>query len=588
MAIALVAHSTDVGSTTFSLPAVDTTGATLIVVTVAFYGEMTQPYPTITDNKGNSANYVALTTYGAPGQVSATVLFYCASPTVGAGHIITIGANIGEPMYGAAEMAAFSGIAASSPFQSGTDEGTDAGTSPIQPGSITPSGLTLVLTTLVTSSVVAATINDSFTITDQNSYGAGVNIGSALAYLIQASGSTINPTWTTTGSTNSAAAIAAFSGLATFSITGNAGVAGATVAWTGTSSGSTTADGSGNYTISSLANGSYTVTASKTGYSFTGPTPANPQVVSGANLTNVNFTATQIQVTTTTLSPAAGSYGPAQTVTFNNADSGLSGFAMYYTTDGTDPTTGSTQYSTPITVSSTQTVKVLAVATGYANSAIASALYTINGAVATSTFNPTAGSYGPAQVVTLLNADSALSGFAQYYTLDGTNPTTGSTLYTGPITVNSSLTIKVLAVATNYSNSNIASAAYTINGAVTTTTFSPGAGRYATTQTVTFENADSGLSGFAMYYTTDGSTPTTMSTQYSTPISVSTTQMVKVLAVATGYSNSAIASAFYIIGGSSGSGGAGSKSFSTEDFGASITSPNTSVMGTNSRTKIVG
>lgn len=75
----------------------------------------------------------------------------------------------------------------------------------------------------------------------------------------------------------------------TFSITGNAGTAGATVSWSGTASGSTTADGSGNYTIPNLANGPYTITPSKTGFVFS---PVNSsQTVSGANITGVNFTA---------------------------------------------------------------------------------------------------------------------------------------------------------------------------------------------------------------------------------------------------------------------------------------------------------
>ena len=174
-------------------------------------------------------------------------------------------------------------------------------------------------------------------------------------------------------------AIAAFkAAVTTHSISGSAGVAGATVAWTGTASGSTTADGSGNYTIPSLADGSYTVTASKTGYTFTGPTPANPQVVSGADLTGVNFVATQIPVATPTLSPNGGTFasGPV-VVTVTDTDSALTGFAMYYTTDGTTPTTGSTPYTVPISLSVTTTLKVLAVATGYANSSIASAVFTI-------------------------------------------------------------------------------------------------------------------------------------------------------------------------------------------------------------------
>jgi hypothetical protein len=77
---------------------------------------------------------------------------------------------------------------------------------------------------------------------------------------------------------------------ATFSISGNAGVAGASVALTGTSSGSTTADGSGNYSFTGLANGSYTVTPTLSGYTFS---PTNQgETVSGSNITGVNFTAT--------------------------------------------------------------------------------------------------------------------------------------------------------------------------------------------------------------------------------------------------------------------------------------------------------
>ena len=85
--------------------------------------------------------------------------------------------------------------------------------------------------------------------------------------------------------------------------------------------------------------------------------------------------------------------------------------------------------------------------------------------VATSTFSPVAGTYSGTQSVTLINANSGLAGFAQYYTTDGSTPTTGSTLYTGAISVSTSQTIKVLAVATGWANSAIASAAYVINSA---------------------------------------------------------------------------------------------------------------------------
>ena len=158
-------------------------------------------------------------------------------------------------------------------------------------------------------------------------------------------------------------------------VSGNAGVAGATVAWSGTASGSTTADGSGNWSID-LPNGSYTITPSLAGYTFS-PTSAS-ETVSGSNITGVNFTATQTQVATPTFSPVAGTYTSVQTVTVSSTDSGLAGFAMYYTTDGTTPTTGSTLYTTPISVGTSETIKVLAVATSYANSNVGSAAYVIN------------------------------------------------------------------------------------------------------------------------------------------------------------------------------------------------------------------
>src|SRR6202035_375277 len=56
----------------------------------------------------------------------------------------------------------------------------------------------------------------------------------------------------------------------TWTITGGVGTAGsgATIALTGTSTATTTANASGSYTFSGLANGAYTVTPSKSGYTF--------------------------------------------------------------------------------------------------------------------------------------------------------------------------------------------------------------------------------------------------------------------------------------------------------------------------------
>lgn len=77
-----------------------------------------------------------------------------------------------------------------------------------------------------------------------------------------------------------------FTGSTTYSISGNAGTGGATVA---AGSASVTADASGNYTIAGLPAGTYTVTASKTGCTFT---PASLSVTLGPSATGKNFTAT--------------------------------------------------------------------------------------------------------------------------------------------------------------------------------------------------------------------------------------------------------------------------------------------------------
>ena len=77
---------------------------------------------------------------------------------------------------------------------------------------------------------------------------------------------------------------------------------------------------------------------------------------------------------TPTFSPAAGTYTSAQNVTISTETAGAT---IYYTTDGTDPTTSSTQYSGAINVSSTTTIKAIAAAEDHNNSPVASATYTI-------------------------------------------------------------------------------------------------------------------------------------------------------------------------------------------------------------------
>jgi hypothetical protein len=97
------------------------------------------------------------------------------------------------------------------------------------------------------------------------------------------------------------------------------------------------------------------------------------------------------------------------------------------------------------------------VASGYSNSSVVTAPYTI--AAATPVLSPKAGVYTSAQSVTITDATT---GAAIYYTTDGTTPTTASTLYTGPVTVSSTETLRAIAVASSSSNSAVMTATYNI------------------------------------------------------------------------------------------------------------------------------
>jgi hypothetical protein len=175
------------------------------------------------------------------------------------------------------------------------------------------------------------------------------------------------------------------------------------------------------------------------------------------------------------------------------------------------------------------------------------------GTVATPTFNPGAGTYLGTQSVTL--SDST-SGSTIFYTLDGTQPATtagGSTFqYSGAITVTSTKTIKALATASGLTTSATASATYTIESQVATPTFSPGGGTYTSAQTVTISSATSGAT---IFYTTNGSTPTSNSAQYTAPVTVGSSETLKAIATKSGFFDSAVGSAAYVINTGGGGGG---------------------------------
>src|SRR5438093_618271 len=163
-----------------------------------------------------------------------------------------------------------------------------------------------------------------------------------------------------------------------------------------------------------------------------------------------------LRVATPAFSPPGGTYDRPQSVAISDATPGAT---IYYTTDGSTPTTASTVYTGPIAVTRTTTIKAMATATGMVSSSVATAVYTL--LAATPTFNPPGGTYLAPQYASISEASP---GVTIYYTTDGSTPTTASTVYTSPILVVTTLgptTIKAMAVAPGWSQSAVASATYT-------------------------------------------------------------------------------------------------------------------------------
>lgn len=244
-----------------------------------------------------------------------------------------------------------------------------------------------------------------------------------------------------------------------------------------------------------------------------------------------------VRITPPTFSPAAGTYRCNQTVELKAEE----GMTIYYTLDGSVPTTQSTLYSAPLTISTTTTVNAIAVNANGNSSAVAKAQYIIDKTVAVPQFSVSAGTYDSEQTVALTATGEDIK---IYYTLDGSDPTTESTLYTEPLTIGSTTTVKAIAVDAYGNQSDMVTASYVINMTVSAPRFSVSAGTYGSAQTVALTAKGEGVK---IYYTLDGSAPTTESTLYSAPLAISSTTTVKAVAVDTYGNKSSVASATYTI-----------------------------------------
>lgn len=167
-----------------------------------------------------------------------------------------------------------------------------------------------------------------------------------------------------------------------------------------------------------------------------------------------------------TATPKGGTFTSARQVTLGVNEATAE---IRYTTDGTDPTASSTLYTGPVTIGAEGTTQLRFRAFGAdgSTSAIGSETYLIDTIAPTVSASPPGGTFPAAQQVTLGTDDPT----AQVrYTTNGSTPTATSSLYTGPVTVSQTLTLRAVAIDPAGNVSPVGSWAFTIGLPASSTT----------------------------------------------------------------------------------------------------------------------
>ena len=216
---------------------------------------------------------------------------------------------------------------------------------------------------------------------------------------------------------------------------------------------------------------------------------------------------------------------PVPTIT-NNFDGTISitgTGTIYYTTNGDEPTTSSSTYSSAITLTDGITViKALAKdGSSYESLVTSYELPVCEDPVIN--FD-----YTTSQIsIACATEESNI-----YYTTGGETPTASSTSYSAPFLVNSTTTVKAIAIKPGYISSAVTELA--ISQVATPTIQNNGSNAISITSTTP---------GATIYYTTDGSNPTTSSTEYTDPLTDNVSNVtIKAIAVKENMITSAVGS----------------------------------------------
>lgn len=259
---------------------------------------------------------------------------------------------------------------------------------------------------------------------------------------------------------------------------------------------------------------------------------------SPVNSSTYNFTGITVAAPVINPTPIDGIYTEPL---FVNISCPIPGALIRYRTDGEEPDMSSQVYNMPFFVFGNTTVVAKAFLPGWAPSAATTAHYNFGSTVANPSFSPVQGVYhGNKQIsITCSPSDASI-----YYTLDGSEPTQSSTLYTDPILLTENTVVKARGFKPGWNSSLVATATYTIIHPVADPVFSPPPGEYSYPIDVSISCATSGA---RIRYTTGGYEPTIASESYSSPIPIAATTTFKAKGYKAGMSESATVTAVYLI-----------------------------------------
>lgn len=240
--------------------------------------------------------------------------------------------------------------------------------------------------------------------------------------------------------------------------------------------------------------------------------------------------------------PAGGSFTESVAVTLTTP---MAEATVYYTLDGSEPTTNSTVYSQVLVLNESRTVSARAFARDHKPSKTVKARYEVTPApvVAPPTLAPAPGMFPDSVTVTLA---SATPGATIYYTTNNAEPTPSAMRYVGPITLTSSAVVKARAIASGQKDSEIVSGRFevTMTPEAVRPTIRPDGGGHRDLVSVELSTPTTGAT---IYYTTDGREPTLQSPRYTRAFTLTTNATVKARAVASNHKDSPTASAtFYV------------------------------------------